>query len=235
MSLQYVPVLPLLGKISPTCYNTNLRLWNNVLRWHHMRLKPTVMLPEFKQTSLKQPIGGEAEVTTGRAWCRVFPASLQPRCCSRAQMDGSAVTLLLLINMTYPPARMQTVREATERWRHEGMINCGSVRLPLPLPTLPPPLWEMISPPLLSPVPPSLFISVLLTPHSRRLSLASLPLFFSQPPLSFSSDTLGQSPSPPAHLVTGRIITLVHHCPEKSNNLNLHLPHTPGLNYFIDM
>ena len=144
---------------------------------------------------------------------------------------------------------MQRVREGTERWRYEGMINCGSVapcekwsRLSCsPQSSLPPPLFISVC--LASPLSVSLsvahFISFGALPSLSLLPYLCLPLSLSPPPppppFSPPPLTLSDRPQPPEHPLTGRIITLVHHCPEKSNNLNLHLPHTPGLNYFIDM
>lgn len=171
--------------------------------------------------------------------CGVFHAPLASL--HHIQMDGSTVTLLLLINMTYP---LFICREWGRVQRDEGLREWLTVD--------PSPLVRNDLASSALPSPPSFSLHFRL-PHSPfSVSLfASLPLFLPPPPslsllpylcltLSFSPvplspPTLSDCPQPPAHLLTGRIIMLVHHCPEKSNNLNLHLPHTPGLNYFIDM
>lgn len=177
----------------------------------------------------------------------IFQAPLASLC--PIQTDGSTVTLHLLINMTYP---LFICREWGRGQRDECMSEWLTVDLSLLVRN------DLASSAL--PCPPSSSLHFCLT-HSQLVcrsllltsflsapsplfpfcfSLISVSLSLSLPcPSSLLSPafplTLSDCPQPPAHLLTGRIITLVHHCPEKSNNLNLHLPHTPGLNYFIDM
>lgn len=165
--------------------------------------------------------------------CGIFHtplASLGP-----IQTDGSTVALLLLINMTYPQF---ICREWGRGQRDGGMREWLTVDRSLLVRN------ELASSALPSP-PSSLHFRLPHSPFSP--SLFGSPHVFLRPPLFFyfalslspslflSPLTLSDCPQPSAHLLTGRIITLIHHCPEKSNNLNLHLPHTPGLNYFIDM